>query len=86
MYEDRSTAFSSDEFWSFTNLAELSHEQIHLKWITDLNDDSTVLSFVCHGEHIHAERKGGPVDRAMWAELLAAVKKECAGSVAILLC
>lgn len=84
MYEDRTTAFNCDEFWSFTNLSELSHEQIHLKWITDLNDDSTVLSFVCHGESIHAERKGGPVDRAMWAGMIAAVKKECSGSVLFL--
>ena len=86
MYEDRSTAFNCDEFWSFTNLAELSHEEIHLKWITDLNDDSTVLSFACHGEHIHAERNHGPVDRAMWTELLAAVKRECSGSMATLVC
>ena len=81
MYEDRATAFNCDEFWSFTNLAELSHEQIHLKWITDLNDDSTVLAFVCHGESIHAERKGGPVNREMWSQLLSTVKSECTGSL-----
>ena len=77
MYEDSGTAYSSDEFWSFTNLLECSHEQIHIKWITDLNDNSAVLVFVCHGEQIHAEHKGGPVDRATWGTLLARVKSQC---------
>lgn len=77
MYEDKATAFSSDEFWSFNNLLDCSHEQIHIKWITDLNDDSAILSFVCHGEQIHAEHKGVPVDRGLWITLLTKVKGEC---------
>jgi hypothetical protein len=77
MYEDRGTSFSTDEFWSFNNLLDCSHEQIHIKWITDLNDDSAILSFVCHGEQIHAEHKGAPVDRVIWATLVAKVKSEC---------
>lgn len=77
MYEDKATAFSSDEFWSFNNLLDCSHEQIHIKWITDLNDDSAILSFVCHGEQIHAEHKGAPVDRGLWITLLTKVKGEC---------
>lgn len=79
MYEDRATAYSSDEFWSFNNLLDCSHEQIHIKWVTDLNDDSAILTFVCHGEQIHAEHKGGPVDRILWASLLGKVKAECTG-------
>lgn len=77
MYEDKATSYSSDEFWSFNNLLDCSHEQIHIKWITDLNDNSAILSFLCHGEQIHAEHKGGPVDREMWATLIAKVKGEC---------
>lgn len=77
LYEDRSTAYSTDEFWSFNNLLDCSHEQIHIKWITDLNDGSAVLSFVCFGEQIHAEHSGAPVDHDAWATLLARVKVEC---------
>jgi len=62
MYEDRGTSFSTDEFWSFNNLLDCSHEQIHIKWMCDLNDNSAVLTFICHGEQIHAEHKGAPVD------------------------
>lgn len=78
MYEDKATAFSSDEFWSFNNLLDCSHEHIHIKWLTDLNDNSAVLAFICHGEQIHAEHEGKPVDREVWAGLLETIKKECA--------
>jgi hypothetical protein len=77
MYEDKGTCFATDEFWSFTNFLDCSHEQIHIKWMTDLNDNTAVLSFVCHGEQIHAEHKGSPVDRELWASLLSQVKSEC---------
>jgi len=77
MYEDRGTSFSSDEFWSFNNLLDCSHEQIHIKWMTNLNDNTTVLTFICHGEQIHAEHKGLPVDRDVRSTLLAKVKAEC---------
>jgi len=79
MYEDYGTAFNCDEFWSFKNLLECSHEQIHIKWITDLNDDSAMLTFICHSENIHAEHKGAPVDHQVWSTLLAKVKEECTG-------
>jgi len=62
MYEDRGTSFSSDKFWSFNNLLDCSHKQIHIKWMTDLNDNFAVLTFICHGEQIHTEHKGLPVD------------------------
>lgn len=77
MYVDPTTFFSTDEFWSFQNLLDCSHEQIHLKWITDYNDGSAVLAFVCHGESINAEHKLAPVDRTVWAAVLAKVKQEC---------
>jgi len=50
IYVDPATSFGTDEFWSFQNLVDCSHEHIHLKWITDLNDGSAVLVFVCHSE------------------------------------
>ena len=77
MYEDKETTYNCDKFRSFTNLLDCSHKQIHIKWITDLNDNSALLSFVCHGEQIHAEHKGLPVDREVWTNLLAKVKVEC---------
>ena len=77
MYEDKATLFSTDEFWSFNNLLDASHEQIHIKWIIDLNDHFAVLCFVCHGEQIHAEHKGDPVNRELWATLVAKVKSKC---------
>ena len=64
MYEDRSTSFATDEFWSFKNLLECSHEQIHLRWVTDLNDNSAVLAFMCNNEQVYAENEGGQMDRA----------------------
>lgn len=81
MYEDKATSFSTDEFWSLNNLLDCSHEQIHIKWLTDLNDNSAVLCFVCHGEQIHAEHKGKPVDREVWSALVAKVKQECTGEI-----
>jgi len=77
MYQDPSTCFSTDEFWSFQNLLDCSHQQIHLKWMMDLNGGSTVLVFVCHGEQIHAEHKLAPVDQIVWTDFLAKVKVEC---------
>jgi len=58
-------------------LLDCSHKQIHLKWIYDLNNDSAILSFVYHGEKIHVEHKGRPVDRELWASLIEKVKSEC---------
>jgi len=81
MYEDEATTFSSDEFWSFNNLLDYLHEQIYVKWTTEVNDVSTILSFVCHGEHIQTEHKGKLVDRTVWAFLLAKVKIECVGQL-----
>lgn len=85
MYEDKATSFSTDEFWSFNNLLDANHEQIHIKWITGLNDHSAVLCFVCHGEQIHTDHKGGPVDRELWATLVAKVKSECTSATTMLM-
>lgn len=77
IYEGKTNSYCFDEIWSFNNLLECSHEQIHIKWITDLNDNSAILVFICHGEQIHAKHKEGLVDRVVWANLLAMVKVEC---------
>ena len=76
MYQDPATCFSTDEFWAIQNLLDCSHEQIHLKWITDLNDSSAILVFVCQGEQIHAEHNLAPVDRIVWAALVSRVIRE----------
>ena len=81
MYQDPATCFSTNEFWAFQNLLDCSHEQIHLKWITDLNDGSTILVFVCHKEQIHAEYNLALVDRIVWADLVSQVKEECMGEI-----
>jgi len=64
---------------SIYNLLDCSHEKIHIKWITNLNDNSMMLSFVYYGEQIHAEQKSNPVDHEIWASLLSRVKAECTG-------
>jgi len=77
MYEDKGTCFSSDELWTFNNLLNYSHKQIHIKWITNLNDNSAVLTFMCQREQMHAEHKGALVDQEVWTILLSKVKEEC---------
>jgi len=67
LYKDKGTSYSSDEFWSFNNLLECNHEQIHVKWITNLNDDSVVLVSIYHGNQIHEGHKSGLVDHVEWA-------------------
>lgn len=62
-------------------MLECSHEQIHLRWVTDLNDNSVVLAFMCNNEQVYAENEGGQVDRAQFAKILAMVKSECRGNV-----
>jgi len=87
MYEDSSTSFATDEFWSFKNLLECSHEQIHLRWVTDsltdLNDNSAVLAFMCNNEQIYVVNEGAQVDRVRFASILATVKSECRGKSVI---
>jgi len=85
MYKDPATCFSTDEFWSCNNLLDYSDEQIHIKWLTDLNDGTTMLSFVCHGEQIHVEHKLASVDRNVWASIVSQVKLECTGEICTIL-
>jgi len=75
MYEDPTTAFSTDEFWSFQNLVDCNHKQIHLKWAAGLNGGCAILDFICHGEVIHAEHNRAPVDQTVWADLFDRVKQ-----------
>lgn len=86
MYVDKATAFSTDEFWAFKNILDCSHSQIHLKWLSDLNDNSAQLVFVANGDKIWARHNDQPVDREVLASLVSAVKTECAGKVSSLVC
>jgi len=77
MYEDKRMTYNSNKLLSFTNFLDCGHGQIQIKWIIDLNDNSAMLSFIYHGEHIQVEYKGLIVDCKVWATLLAKVKLEC---------
>jgi len=37
MYLEQSSNFTIDTFWAFKSLLECKHENIHTKWIHDLN-------------------------------------------------
>ena len=50
LYAHKGIAFASDEFWAFCNLLDCSHEQIHMKWMADLNDNTANLVFVANGD------------------------------------
>jgi len=63
LYIDRSTAYSRDEFWAFKNILDCSHSQIHMKWVSDLNDESAKLVFVTNSEKIWATHAKAPMDR-----------------------
>ena len=54
LYFDKTTCYSSDEFLSFKNLLDCSHEVIHMKWVPDLNDHRHELSFVVNGQSLWA--------------------------------
>ena len=54
LYCDRTTCYSSDESLSLKNLLECSHEAIHMKWVSDLNDHRHELSFVVNGQSLWA--------------------------------
>jgi len=85
MYEDPATCFSTNKFWSFNNLLDCSHKQIHIKWFYDLNEGNAILSFVCHSEQIYAKHKLAPVDKDVWTDLVAQVKLECTCKISIAL-
>jgi hypothetical protein len=77
LYVDKSTVFSTDEFWAFKNLLDSSHSHIHIKWIFDLNTEAAQLVFVANGEKIWALHDNNNVDRDVMASLVSAVKTKC---------
>jgi hypothetical protein len=47
--------FNGDEFWSLNGLMVHDQWQIHMKWVTNYNNDSIEhLAFLLHGEKIWA--------------------------------
>ncbi len=85
LYQDPITSFTADEFWSFKNLQDLTHDVIHLRWVEDLNDGKEHLAFIVNGDKVFAKHKcthsevGELVDRDMFSVLINRVKAECTG-------
>jgi len=77
LFVDKSAAYSEDEFWAFKNILDCSHNQIHMKWISDLNDESAQIVFVVNSEKNQAVHVEVPVDRKVLSSLVAAIKTEC---------
>jgi len=61
------------------NILECSHSQMHLKWVSNLNNESAQLVFVANGSQIWAIHDELPMDREVFAALVDAVKTECSG-------
>jgi hypothetical protein len=79
-YVDHTTSYGRDDFWALSALLECSHELIQLKWICDLNETSEAhLAFMVAGEQHFAMHGGEHVSRATFSEVVATVKRECAG-------
>jgi hypothetical protein len=38
LYNDGGSSFFNDELWTFKGLLDCSHDNIHMKWVTNLND------------------------------------------------
>ncbi len=78
MYEDHAIRFNTDEFWAYKNLLDCSHEQVHWKWIMDLNDNTSQLTFICNNEQIFAVHKGASVSREVFGQVVAKINVETA--------
>ncbi len=65
MYYDTTLSFQGDEFWSFHELLQGDHQQIHTKWVTNYNTKCIEhLAFVINGEKkwAHLRPYGQPKD------------------------
>jgi len=83
-YLDIEHAFAIEEFWSFKQLLECSHEQIHMKWVPmpmDLNIDgqNSQLAFVSSMQIVFARHEGQYVTQESFAHIVSMVKDECKG-------
>ena len=85
LYEDQATRFSTDEFWAYKNLLDCSHEHVHWKWITDLNDNTSQLAFVCSNEQIFAVHEGSNVSRELFGEIVQKILTESAVAASTLI-
>ena len=86
LYTHKGIAFAFDVFWAFCNLLDCSHEQVHMKWVADLNDNSANLAIVANGEKIWAMWQGQLVDCQSFAQVLSFVKEDCICMCSILSC
>lgn len=81
LFVDKGNGFSQDEFWSLHGLLDSSHESIHLKWVCDLNSSGEAqLAFSVAGAQHWAIHDGEPISRALFAQLVARVKDQCAAA------
>jgi len=78
---DKATSYATDEFWAMKNIIECSHSQIHMQWMSNMNDHSAELVFVANGDKIWAAHKAAPVDREVFATITETIKTECLGTV-----
>jgi len=74
LYVDKTTTYVVDEFWAFKNILECSHSQIHMRWLSDMNNNSIQLIFVANGEKIWVVHEGSLVDRDMFASIVTSMK------------
>jgi hypothetical protein len=49
MYLEESSNFTIDTFWAFKSLLKCKHENIHMKWIPNLNSRVQNLAFEVNG-------------------------------------
>jgi hypothetical protein len=52
MYLEQSLNFTTNTFWALKSLFECKHENIHMKWIPNLNSRFQHLAFEVNGQHI----------------------------------
>jgi len=79
IFEDPKTMFFRHEFWTFKNLVDYSHNQIHWNWVSNLNNVSAQLVFVANGEKIWAVHEAQPMDRDSFTTILETMKREVSG-------
>jgi hypothetical protein len=84
LYRDNSKAFQSDAFSCFNAICELAHEQLRMRWFTDLNNSSEHLIFEGHhgtkaGTHLNVvcvdPNTGGTafVTKELWGSIISEI-------------
>ncbi len=53
-YLEESSNFTTYTFWAFKSLLKCEHENIHMKWIPNLNSRVQNLAFEVNGQHMWA--------------------------------